>query len=203
MSRSEAASPQPPKLCRKAASLFTATRPTQVPCGQERWLFPLEQHCCIPGLACSFKLLGSIQPSPLSALQEVGGTANPPEKRSSRPEQTHLQNYTGPSLAPSTQKHTFLSRHIFVHLLLFKRPKNFMGRNLSTPKTQTHKAPCLWELSLGPSRENHSSLQWLRIATTAWRPKTPSPQCLDKGARIRASPCNMPSHCPGKCQASH
>lgn len=100
-------------------------------------------------------------------------------------------------------QHTFLNRHIFVHFLFFAKPKNLIGRNLPTPKTRASKAPCFWELSLAPSRENHSSLQWLLNATTAGKPNTPSPQCLEKGATARASPSNTFSHCPGECQASH
>lgn len=83
---------------------------------QERQLLPLEKHCCIPGLACSFKFPGSIQPSPLLALQEAGGTANPPAEHGSRPEQTHLQNHTGPPLAstaPSTPSRAGTSLYTF------------------------------------------------------------------------------------------
>lgn len=47
--------------------------------GQCGRCLPMEQHCCVPMLTCGLKVLSGIHPSPLPALQEAGGIANPPE----------------------------------------------------------------------------------------------------------------------------
>ena len=79
------ASPWPPQLCRKAASVhqinMTSVQVGEAagPCGR---CFATEECCCAPALTCGLECLRGIRPFPLPALRVASGVANLPEHHS-------------------------------------------------------------------------------------------------------------------------
>lgn len=132
------------------------------PCGR---CFPMEKHCCVPMLTCSLKVQGGIHPSPLRALQEAGSIANPPDHHSALTVQAQSKldcKITPVLLSPPLLSDTSTPPRACTFLCAFcssRDLKTSLGRIVRAPKTQASKAPCLWELTPTPSREDHPSLQ--------------------------------------------